>query len=660
MCGIAGIYRLGGAPATDSLRAEDRRVVEAMLRAIEYRGPDDSGLESLGRATLGVRRLSILDVEGGHQPISDVGERVWASQNGELYNFPQLRESLARRHRLRTRTDTEVLPHLWLDHGPRAVEHLRGMFACAIFDTLDQTLLLARDALGVKPLYWARVGEKVLYASEIKALLCDPQVPRDLDPDGVERYLACGFVPGEATVLRAVRKLRPGCRMVLTPSGIQIERWWPLPDLATDPKLAHAPLDALADETGARLARSTRAMLLSDRPVGILLSGGLDSSLVVASLPEEIRRETRTFSIGFESGGHHDERGFAREVARVLGTRHHESVVALDPAQTLARVVTLLDEPCADAAAVPAHLVARAASEHVTVLLSGTGGDELFGGYRRHRLPQWLRHLAPVPRALARAGARLLGDRDQHRGSAGAERLVLVRKLLEAHGRESFFGAYLSTFEPCAPERWHEALQAELEPGAVAARLEAELSAELGGLPQDQEAQALCVDRLRYLPDDLLLKEDRMTMGASVEGRVPFLDEDLVRFAAGLPRHARFGDPGGKAVLRALARRVLPAHLASRPKHGFSVPVEDWLRGPLATLAGDVFASPGSGVFRMPTLRRWQDEHRRRRDRSGPLWAALCFELWWREVAGADAAKLALAGRPEATARTASAVPVRR
>jgi len=646
MCGIAGIYRLGDRPVTDATRAEDRRLVEAMLRAIEYRGPDDAGLESPGRVTMGVRRLSILDVAGGHQPLCDAGGRVWASQNGELYNYPRLREELSSRHALRTRTDTEVLPHLWLEHGPRAVERLRGMFACAVFDTRDETLMLARDPLGVKPLYWAVVGQRLLYASEIKALLCDPGLPRDLDPDGVERYLALGFVPGEATALRAVRKLRPGCRMLVDPAGTRIERWWEWPVQASDPAHADSTLDALADGVGARLAESTRAMLLSDRPVGILLSGGLDSSLMVASLPEELRRETRTFTIGFDGGGHHDERGFAREVAERFGTRHHESIVTLDPARTLPRVAALLDEPCADPAAVPAHLVAMAASEHVTVLLSGTGGDELFGGYRRHRLPGLLRRLAPLPPALAGALARRLADRDQHRSTAAGERLVMARKLLEARARGPFFAAYLSALEPAPPALWRTALAPGLASGAVAARLEPELTAETGGRCAGAESLAAAVDHLWYLPDDLLLKEDRTTMGASVEGRVPFLDDALVRFAAGLPRRARFGEPGGKAVLRALARRVLPERLAARPKHGFSVPVEEWLRGPLDSLAGDLFAGAGSGVFRMDVLRRWHDEHRRRRDRSGPLWAALCFELWWNEVARADAGALARVGTP--------------
>jgi asparagine synthase (glutamine-hydrolysing) len=463
----------------------------------------------------------------------------------------------------------------------------------------------------------------------------------------MRRFLALGFVPGERTAFTAIRKLRPGCRMLVTPSGMKIERYWAWPDWVADPTHAGASLDSLADQVGARLAESTRAMLLSDRPVGVLLSGGVDSSLLVALLPEEIRRETRTFSIGFEGGGLHDERPHARRVAEAMGTKHQESVAAFDLERELPRVVALLDEPCADPAALPAHLVARAAAEHVTVVLSGTGGDELFGGYRRHRLPGLLSNLAWLPPGLARAGARWLGERDRHRNSVQGERLLLAGKLLEAHGRESFVDAYLSTLEPATPSRWRESLALAVDPAGVTETLVAEMAQELGARPAAPSAIATAVDHLWYLPDDLLLKEDRTTMGASIEGRVPYLDDALVRFAATLPASARNGDGSGKRVLRRLAERLLPADIAARPKHGFSVPIEDWLRGPLKGLAGDTFAGPGSGLFRMDVLRRWHDEHQRHVDRAGALWAALTFELWWREIGSADAAQLTAHGRPE-------------
>jgi asparagine synthase (glutamine-hydrolysing) len=646
MCGIAGIYRLGDASPGERARAEDRERVAAMLRAIEYRGPDDAGLEQLGRATFGVRRLSILDVEGGHQPLSDASGRVWAMQNGELYDFPRLRADLAGRHRLRTHTDTELLPHLYLERGVAAVEGLRGMFAVAVHDTADGTLLLARDPLGVKPVYWARVGDRLLFASEMKALLTDPELPRELDLEGVARFLALGFVPGEATAFRAIRKLRPGSRLVGTPAGLRRERYWAWPSFAADAALAGRPLDRLADEVGARLGEATRAMLLADRPVGVLLSGGLDSSLMTALLPEEVRRETKTFAIGFEGGGYHDERAYARVVAQALGTRHHESTVSVDLARELPRVVALLDEPCADPAAVPAHLVARAASEHVTVVLSGTGADELFGGYRRHRLPGMLANLSWLPPALARAGAWALGERDQHRRTLTGERLVMARKLLEARGRGSFLAAYLSTLEPLRPSAWREATALAVDPAAVARALTAELAQEFPKPPAAAAALASAADHLWYLPDDLLLKEDRSTMGASVEGRVPYLDDALVRFAAALPISSRIEGATGKRILRRLAERVLPSEIVRRRKHGFSVPIEDWLRGPLDALAGDTFAGQGSGLFHMDVIRGWHQEHRRHRDRSGALWSALCFELWWREVATADTARLIECGRP--------------
>ncbi len=636
MCGIAGIHRLGTAPLDTATLRADRECVARMLSALVHRGPDDHGLDQMGRATLGARRLSILDVAHGHQPLSDASGRVWAVQNGELYDLPRLRAELSARHAFRTHTDTELLPHLWLERGTAAVEGLRGMFALAIHDTAEATTMLARDPLGVKPLYWTRVGDRLLFASELQALLTDPSVPRELDLDGLGRYLALGFVPGEATVFRGIHKLRPGCRLVANTSDVHIERYWAWPDFTPDPALAGQSLDALADQVGERLSASTQAMLLSDRPVGVLLSGGVDSSLLVALLPEHVRRETRTFAIGFEGGGHHDERAYAREVATRFGTKHHESTVAVDLAAELPRVIAMLDEPCADPAAVPAHLVARAAAEHVTVVLSGTGGDELFGGYRRHRLPGMLRNLSWLPPALARAGARFLGDRDQHRRTFAGEQLVMAGKLLEARGRGPFLDAYFSTLEPASPARWREAVALDSEPANVAGSLAREMASEMGALPHDRTSLALAADHLWYLPDDLLLKEDRTSMGASIEGRVPYLDDALVRFAAGLPMRARIEGATAKRVLRQLAARHLPERIAQRRKHGFSVPVQEWLRGPLAELAGDTFATAGSGLFHMATLRRWHDEHRRRIDRSGPLWAALCFELWWREVGSAS------------------------
>jgi asparagine synthase (glutamine-hydrolysing) len=639
MCGIAGIYRLGEALPGETERDADRALVARMLDALAHRGPDDVGLESVGRCTFGTRRLSILDVAGGHQPLADTTGRVWAHQNGEIYNFPELRRDLAARHPLRTHTDTELLPYLWMERGPAAVEALRGMFALGIYDSTDHRLLLARDPIGVKPLYIAEHGGRLLYASELKALLCDPSLPRALDSEALGLYLALGFVPGERTAIAGIRKVRPGCRVLVTPAGARIERYWPWPRFE-GPGVRRTIEEGTA-EARRLLADSAEAMLLSDVPVGLLLSGGLDSSVLAAVLPADRRRELHTFSIGFADGGRHDERAFARQVAGALGTRHHEEVVALDIAAELPGVARFLDEPCADPAAVPAHLIARAASREVKVLLSGTGGDEVFGGYRRYELGALLRRIAWLPRPVAALAARLLAERNQHRRTDAAERLVWLRKLLEARARPGFFDAYLSVFEPVEPERGRAALGAShrsrLARTAAADPLRAVMAAELGAMPVGEEATALSSDLLFYLPDDLLLKEDRCCMGASVEGRVPYLDPSLVSFAATLTPELRRGPEGSKRLLRRIGGQLLPREIAARRKHGFSVPIEDWLRGPLDGLVGDVFASAGSGLFEPAVLRRWHHEHRHGRDRSGGLWMALMFELWWREVAAPPA-----------------------
>jgi asparagine synthase (glutamine-hydrolysing) len=646
VCGIAGIYRRGERPPTEAERAADRALVGTMLRAIEYRGPDDVGLESVGRVTLGVRRLSILDVLGGHQPLADADGRVWAMQNGEIYNYPELRRELEGQCPLRTHTDTELYPYLYLRHGADLVQRLRGMFAIAVYDVAQERLVLARDHIGVKPLYVAEVGDRLLFASEIKALLCDPDLPRALDLDALGCYLALQWISGEATPFQAIRKVRPGCRVIVDPKGRKIERYWRLPRFFAGPLAGETSVDRLADEAARRIADSTVSMLLSDRPLGILLSGGIDSSVLVALLPEEVRRETRTFAIGFEGAGYHDERRYARQVAEQFGTRHREFTVPVHVIEELPRVTRFLDEPLADSAAIPAYLVSRAASEDVTVLLSGTGGDEVFGGYRRHRMGALLRKARLIPRSLAGAGARVMGEGEQNRRSLAAEQMLMVKKLLEARSRPAFIDAYLSAFEPAPPAAWKEALAVPADPAAVPRALWDRLVSETGAVPGSEEEIGFAVDHLFYLPDDLLLKEDRTTMGASVEGRVPYLDHPLVEFAAGLSLASRLDGGQGKQVLRTIARRHLPPEITERRKHGFSVPIEVWLRGPLDALVGDLFGSPGSGVFETRTLRRWHDEHRRNRDRANRLWAAMMFELWWKLVGSASPAELAEAGKP--------------
>lgn len=651
MCGIAGLYRTGARPLTADDRAADRALVERMLRSIEYRGPDDQGLESVGRATLGVRRLAILDVQGGHQPIADASGRVWAIQNGELYNYPELHRELASRHAFRTRTDTELYPYLYLERSADYMKPLRGMFASAVYDLADDTMVLARDPVGVKPLYIAQAGERLLFASEIKPLLCDSGLDRTLDLEAIGRYLALGWMPGESTPFRSVRKVRPGCRVVVTPGERRTERYWNWPRFFTAANGKEPPLETIVDEAETRIRDAAVSMLLSDRPLGVLLSGGIDSSLLVALLPEEVRRQTRTFAIGFEGAGYHDERSYARIVAERFGTKHREFAAPLDVAAELPRLITFLDEPLADPAALPAHLVARSAAEDVTVLLSGTGGDEVFGGYRRYRMGELLRKVSFIPRGLAGAGADWIAEGDLHRSSRAGERLIMLRKLLQARSKASEVESYVTAFETAPAARWDEALAVDARTVGVGASLLGELIAETGTRPRSLEELAFTFDHLYYLPDDLLLKEDRTTMGTSVEGRVPYLDHPLVEFAAAQSLQSRLGGGQGKQVLRVLARRHLPPEISERPKHGFSVPFEEWLRGPLAPLVRETFAGSGSGVFRMDVLRRWHQEHLARRDRAWPLWTALCFELWWSRIGSASPDAIVDSGRPLAARR---------
>lgn len=632
MCGIAGLWRLGDrarATAPEAL-VEDGRALHAMLRAIVHRGPDDEGVFEGGRASVGVRRLSILDLAGGHQPLAGEGDGVWAGNNGELYNFASVRaELLARGHVFRTRTDTEILPHLYEDDGVDFVRRVEGMFGLFVVDTRADRLVLARDRYGVKPLYYVTDGERLRFASELRALLADPRVPARVAPSRFRDYLALGWVPGEDTVLEGVRRLPPGHRLVADAGGIRVEAYddpsRPAPDIPADPRERR-------DELERRIAISVERQLASDVPLGILLSGGIDSSLLTALLPPEVRREALTFCVGFRDGGGHDERATARRVAEHLGTRHIEHEIDLDVEHWLTRVVEHLDEPLADPAAVPALAIADAASAHVKVLLSGTGGDELFGGYRRHRLGSLLGRLRWLPKPIARSAAGAIGRSAGSRRVRAGELAVFAGKALSARAAPNFATAYLASQAPARIGAWR-GLLAEDGPEPIAA-LVARLAPTWDGASGDAAA-ALAFDRRYYLPDDLLLKEDRMTMAVSVEGRVPFLDETVAPYADALPMAERASGKG-KRILRDLALRHLPPDIVHRPKHGFSVPVTEWLRGPLAAFSRARLLEGGaSGVWRRDALARRLSEHASgRRDHGGVLWAALLWELWWASPSG--------------------------
>jgi asparagine synthase (glutamine-hydrolysing) len=641
MCGIAGLWRFG-APA-DAARREAREADHAalgrMLAAIRHRGPDDEHAYLGERATAGVRRLSIIDVAGGRQPLANEDGTVWAGNNGELYNFAAVRARLvARGHGFATRTDTEIVPHLYEDHGVDFLRMIEGMFGLFVIDTRRSRLVLARDRSGVKPLYYAvEAGadgggvRRLRFASELSALLADPRLPADVAEGPFGDYRALGWVPGEDTVLAGIRRLPAGHRLVAGEDDFRVEPYDPAGAWATA-----APADpaAILDQLEGRLRGAVERQLVSDVPLGILLSGGIDSSLLVALLPESLRRESRTFCVGFAGGGAHDERFAARAVAAHLGTRHVERELDLDVDAWVARAGAALDEPLADPAAVPALAISETAGREVKVLLSGTGADELFGGYRRHRLGRVIERLGFLPRPLARAGAGLLAGRAGTRRSKAGEWLVWGGKALAARGAEDFLAASLAA-RAIAPDATWQAL-AGAPPGGPGplARLVGRLRPGFaGGLAP--ERIALGFDRRFYLPDDLLLKEDRMTMAVSVEGRVPYLDEGVVPFADAIAPAVHLRGRG-KWLLRALARRHLPAAIVERPKHGFSVPVTEWLRGPLAPRLHQRLAGGGaSGRWDARALERLLGEHASgRRDHGMLLWTVLFWEEWWASPSG--------------------------
>jgi asparagine synthase (glutamine-hydrolysing) len=610
MCGICGI--VGRAPA-------DPAELEAMSAALVHRGPDSAGDLVEGPVALAARRLAIIDVPGGAQPITGADGRVTVIQNGEIYNHEALRRQLeARGHRFRTRSDTEVLLHAYEEHGIGFLERLRGMFALALWDRERGRLLLARDAFGIKPLFYREDGEELLFASELTALAALPRFPRDLDPDAVEAYLAFNSIPAPLTVFRGARKLGAGHWLTWEDGRVRAGRW-ARPSPAPAGAVRSEPADELAAELRDRLRDSVRAHLVSDVPVGVLLSGGIDSSALTALAAEESSLPVQTFSIGFAERSF-DELARARLVARRYGTRHRELVVRPDAAELLPAIVAATDEPLGDSSALPTYLVSRLAAEHVKVVLSGEGGDELFGGYETYaadllapRVAPATRWLASVAAALPSSDRRVSFDYRLKRFVAGArlpplERHHAWKEIFGREERRRLLGG--AAADPLARYRGRWAETEESEP---LARL------------QD-------VDLGVYLVDDLLVKTDRMSMAHSLEARVPFLDPQVAELALALPTALKVSGLRKKRLLRRAVAPLIPWQIARGRKRGFSIPAAAWLRGPLVPFAREQLGADrirAQGVFDPAAVHTVLDEHvARRADRSRELWGLLCFTLW--------------------------------
>ena len=621
MCGICGIASLDG-------ERVDPEVLSAMNETLFHRGPDSGGTYVDGNVGLAARRLAIIDLAGGDQPISNEDGTIWVVQNGEIYNYRQLRAELERRgHRLSTHSDTEVLVHLYEEHGPRFVERLRGMFAIALWDSRERRLMLARDRFGIKPLYYRLTRNSLSFGSELKALLRQPGFSRELDLDALDAFLAFSFVPAPMTIFQEARKLPPGSLLVWDEdhghAGVRVEQYAAPRPVPAD-ELRSENEDVLAEELRDRLRDSVRAHLIADVPVGVLLSGGLDSSTLAALAAEESSERVSTFTIGFEER-QFDERAPARLIAQRYDTDHHELVLRPDAAELLPELATAFDEPFADASAIPTYLVSKLAREHVKVALSGEGGDELFGGYNYyvgHAVARRLRWAAAAARPLVE----LLPSSSSKASSLDWQAKQFVRgaglPTLERH-----YG-WKTTFTDEARRALLDADRREFSDPLALLR-----DRYAGSERAEELARLMDLDLAIFLVDDMLVKTDRASMANSLEARVPILDPVVAELALALPRRMKVRRFEKKRILRRAAAPLLPEEILRGEKRGFSIPLAAWLRGELEPLARDVLSADNMRrmeVFRPEAGMRLLDEHVSGKvDRSRKLWALLVFALWW-------------------------------
>ena len=604
-------------------------VLRRMAAVTVHRGPDDEGEYQDDWITLGMRRLSILDLAGGHQPIPNEDGTILVVCNGEIYNYRELSESLrAAGHHLRTRSDTEVLVHLYEQYGDDFVTHLNGMFAFALWDTRRRRLLIGRDRLGIKPLYYRDSGAQLMFSSEAKAILAATREGADIDPAAIREYLALGYVPTPRSIFRGILKLPPASLLVCEKGKVSISRYWTpvsrFEEFGGEEEWARRFLDTME--------RAVHSQMVSDVPLGAFLSGGIDSSTVVALMARHSSQPVKTYSIGFDTAagaGYYNELPWAKQVAGLFHTDHREILVRPNVARLLPRLLWHLDEPVADSAFITTFLVAKFARQDVTVILSGVGGDELFGGYRRYLddyydryyrlMTPWLRHnvLNPLVRAL---------PSDRHSKLLNLFRHLRTYLLSHGDSFEARYRAYLQVFAKASIE----ALLRDNGPHQIDA-LDAALSEIADG---DPVGRMMRVDLLTQLPDDLLMLTDRMTMATSLECRVPFLDNTVIDMSLAMPSQLKVRDRKLKYIMKRALRDVLPAQILDRGKRGFGAPVGAWFKQELAPLVRQVLSRESvqkRGVFNWDAVERVINLHEtNREDYTDHLLALTNFELWSR------------------------------
>jgi len=627
MCGIYGIL---------SQNRPEYAANDELLRmggSITHRGPDDFG-HYLGRGiALGMRRLSIIDVAGGHQPISNEDETVWLVLNGEIYNFKQLRVELEQKgHRFRTQTDTEVIVHLYEEEGLEFFTRLRGMFGLALWDVKRERLVLGRDRIGEKPLYVRREQNRLLFASELKAILQVKGVPRQLNAAALAEYLALGYVPAPLCLLEGFEKILPGHYLVAEGNRVQDHAYWDVPLGKTEEHSEAEWIQRIQE----KLLETVRMQLVSDVPLGAFLSGGLDSSTIVAAMARSTGRPVKTYAIGYEGEhSYYNELPYARIVARAFATDHHEIVVRPDVSELLPKLVWHLDEPVADSAILTTYLVSRLARESVTVILSGVGGDELFGGYRRYLGDSLMRYYRLLPAYLrTRWLPALLARTPQDRHSKWKDYTRYASAFVRS-GELDTSSRYLDYVTLFSQDMQHELLRQSLNDSgsATGASLRSYLHH-----PADSDSlnRIMYADLKGSLPDDLLAMTDRMSMAASLECRAPLVDFELIELAMRMPSSLKVRGLQMKYLMKKAVAAWLPREILHRKKRGFGAPMGAWLRKELKPLVNELLCKDAvvrRGIFSWPAVQALIDAHQaERRDHTDHLFALITLELWCRTL----------------------------
>ncbi|HEY2962920.1 MAG TPA: asparagine synthase (glutamine-hydrolyzing) [Pyrinomonadaceae bacterium] len=622
MCGIAGFIDYWDTQRGDS--GARGSLLKDMCDVIRHRGPDDDGFLLKDGVALGMRRLSIIDLAGGAQPISGEDGSVTIVFNGEIYNFQELRPELEKRgHTFKTHSDTETIVHAYEEYGTACANHLRGMFAFAIWDDKKRELYIARDRVGKKPLYYTVTpGQTLVFGSEIKSILEHPDVKREINLEALDAYFTLGYVPDPLTIFQNIHKLPPGHFLTFAAGRVRTEQYW---DFNFEPAESRKPEDYL-DELRALLDESVRLRLISDVPLGAFLSGGIDSSTVVALMAQHMNQPVKTFSIGFHEDSY-NELKYARLTAKKLGTDHHEFFVTPKICDIIDDLVWHFDEPFADPSAIPTFMVSKLARDHVTVALSGDGGDELFAGYTHYVVQESRRAFSALPKALRAGVMRPLSYRLPH-GAWGRNYLHNIS--LDPIDR---YLDSLSYFTGLSKKSLYTTeFKDALQTTDRVARSFREYAARVKtNEPLDQ---LLYIDGKTYLPGDILTKVDRMSMATSLEVRVPLLDHKLIDFVTKVPASLKLAGTETKQLLKRVAKDLIPAEILDRPKQGFGMPLEEWINQQLRDQIREILSEPLTrqrGYVNYDYVDLILDEHQKgRRDHSQPLWSLLIFELWHR------------------------------